>query len=246
VNFPHRRARPSQNSNSAPYGIEVEGLSKAFRGRSVLSNIELLVPRGSIAVVEGDNGAGKTTLLRILATVVSPDGGTARVDGFDVRSQSLDVRRSIGVGFANERSLYWRINGFENLELFGKIVGLSRAVIQRRSSRLLEALEMTEVASGRVAQMSTGQRQRLMIARALLTNPKVLLLDEPLRGLDEDGLRAFFGLMTTSSDGGLTSLITAPIVDEVLSIASAAYRLEKGTLQTMPSTKAVETKESRP
>ena len=114
-------------------GIEVLGVSKTLRKRRIMHDVDLVVPRGSIAVIEGDNGAGKTTLIRMLATVVSPDTGTIRVNGFDAARDGLEVRRSIGVSFANERSLYWRINGFQNLELFGRIAGLSKSVIAERS-----------------------------------------------------------------------------------------------------------------
>ena len=104
----------------------------------------------------------------MLATVVSPDTGTIRVNGFDAARDGLEVRRSIGVSFANERSLYWRINGFQNLELFGRIAGLSKSVIAERSHEILESLNLLGPASQMVTRMSTGQRQRLMVARALL------------------------------------------------------------------------------
>ncbi|MGD0391386.1 MAG: ABC transporter ATP-binding protein [Acidimicrobiales bacterium] len=224
------RTRPAPVSRQAN-GIEARALSKSLRGRAVLTDLDLVVPRGTVAVVEGANGAGKTTLVRILSTVVTPDRGTAHVNGYDVVGRSLDVRRSIGVSFANERSLYWRINGFENLELFGRIAGLSRRAIAERSSSLLEELHLAEVARGQVARMSTGQRQRLMVARALLTNPAVILLDEPFRGLDEDGVRAMNGLVARLTADGLTALIVAPVIEEVLPIADAAYRIGDGRLE---------------
>ncbi len=212
-------------------GIEVRGLSKSLRGRVILADVDLEVPRGTVAVVEGANGVGKTTFVRILATVVTPDSGRARVNGYDVVDQSLDVRRSIGVSFANERSLYWRINGLENLELFGRIAGLSKRTIAERSSSLLEDLHLAEVSRGQVARMSTGQRQRLMVARALLTNPAVVLLDEPFRGLDEEGLHAVTGLVARLASSGLTTLIVAPVIEAVLPIADATYRIESGTIR---------------
>lgn len=228
----HRRTNdgPVSDGNPSGDGIEVRGLSKALRGRAILTNADLVVPRGTVAVVDGDNGAGKTTLVRILATVVSPDKGTVRVNGYDVTGQSLQVRRSIGVSFANERSLYWRITGFQNLELFGKIAGLSKSVIGERSAALLDALDLTEVAANQVARMSTGQRQRLMVVRALLTDPAVVLLDEPFRGLDEDGLHALLGLVARRARDGLTALIVAPQIDAVLPVANATFRIEDRSL----------------
>ncbi len=203
-------------------------MSKALRGKPILADADLVVPKGTVALVEGENGAGKTTLVRVLATVVTPDCGSAEVNGYDVVSQALMVRRSVGVSFANERSLYWRINAFQNLELFGKIAGLSKATISKRSSGLLEELHLLGVAAGQVAHMSTGQRQRLMVARALLTEPAVLLLDEPFRGLDEQGVNILIDLVRKRALAGTTVLIVAPLVEAVLSIADAAYRIDGG------------------
>jgi len=225
---------------------EVRGLSKALRGRPILSDVDLCVPPGTVAVVEGSNGAGKTTLVRILATVVSPDSGQAWVGGHDVCARSLDVRRSIGVSFANERSLYWRITGFENLELFGRIAGLSKRTIADRSVALLEGLHLADIARGQVARMSTGQRQRLMVARALLTDPAVLLLDEPFRGLDDEGLHALTGLVSRRASDGLTALIVAPLIESVLPIADATYRIEAGVLRTTCSARRPDPKVAQP
>ncbi len=231
-------SRRVRNGAVGPNGIEVAGVTKTLRGRTILDGVDLVVPRGTIAVVEGDNGAGKTTLIRILATVLSPDEGVARVNGFDVVRESLEARRSIGVSFANERSLYWRINVFQNLELFGKIAGLPKRIIRERSASLLEALHLMPVASGQVARMSTGQRQRLMVARALLTNPSVVLLDEPFRGLDEDGLQVLLGLVGARALAGVSLLVVAPLVDAVLPVADATYRIDGGKLHPARMTRS--------
>jgi ABC-type multidrug transport system ATPase subunit len=215
-------------------GIEVREVSKSLLGKTILTNAELTVPKGTVAVIEGDNGAGKTTFVRILATVVSPDTGSVTVNGFDAVKRGIDVRRSIGVSFANERSLYWRISANQNLELFGKINGLSKRVIAARSEQLLDALQLKEMAKERVARMSTGQRQRLMVARALLANPPVLLLDEPFRGLDGNGLRALIDLVAQCSKDGMTTLIVAPLVEAVLPIADATYRISEGAIRMIP------------
>jgi ABC-type multidrug transport system ATPase subunit len=227
----HRRSRRRGRSRSADGGIDVRGVGKSLRGRQILHDVDLLVPRGTVAVIEGDNGAGKTTLVRILATVVSPDTGSALINGYDVVSQGLGVRRSIGVSFANERSLYWRINAYQNLELFGQIAGLSKKVIAVRSASLLEELHLLHVAGGQVQRMSTGQRQRLMVARALLTEPSVVLLDEPFRGLDEEGVQTLINLVTKRRQAGTTILIVAPLIAAVLPVADATYRIDAGTVR---------------
>ena len=228
-----RRGGHQPQSTEVVNGIEARGIGKTLRGREILHDVDLEVPRGTVAVIEGDNGAGKTTLVRMLATVVSPDTGTALVNGYDVTTQALDVRRSIGISFANERSLYWRITGFQNLELFGRIAGLSKRVIARRSTDICDRLHIGEVAQGRVSQMSTGQRQRLMVARSLLGDPAVLILDEPFRGLDEDGLQALIGLVAHRAQAGTTVLIVAPLIAAVLPVADATYRIDAGTVRAV-------------
>jgi len=232
---PARFHTPDEHPLDHGPGIEVHGLSKTLRKRPIMHDVDLVVPRGSIAVIEGDNGAGKTTLIRILATVVSPDAGTVRVNGFDTVRDGLEVRRSIGVSFANERSLYWRINAFQNLELFGRIAGLSKPVIAERSHQLLESLHLLGPASQMVTRMSTGQRQRLMVARALLTDPAVVLLDEPFRGLDDLGLQALIQLVAERARRGATVLIVAPLIEAVLPVADATYRIEAGSVQATTS-----------
>jgi ABC-2 type transport system ATP-binding protein len=217
----------------------VVGVTKSLRGRLILDQVDLTVPRGTLTVMEGSNGAGKTTLVRTLATVVAPDAGTVRVNGYDAIRQSLDVRRSIGVSFANERSLYWRINSFQNLELFGKIAGIPKRVIASRSADLIERLGIAHVASGQVARMSTGQRQRLMVARALLNDPSVILLDEPFRGIDEEGLSSILGLVKERVANGATALIVAPLVDAILPAADATYIVSGGVIRPTGDTPTV-------
>lgn len=234
-----RLTQTGDSSAATSDGIVVTGVTKSLRGRLILDHVDLTVPRGSLTVMEGSNGAGKTTLVRTLATVVAPDTGSARVNGFDVVRQSLDVRRSIGVSFANERSLYWRINSFQNLELFGKISGLSKRVIASRSADLIERLGIGHVALNQVARMSTGQRQRLMVARALLNEPSVILLDEPFRGIDEEGLGSILTLVKERVAEGATALIVAPLVDAILPAADATYIISGGVIRPTDGNSAV-------
>jgi ABC-2 type transport system ATP-binding protein len=210
----------------SPNGIELKGVSKSLRSRSILEDVDLALPRGAIVVVEGDNGAGKTTLVRIVSTVVTPDTGTVLVNGFDSMEQTAGVRSSIGVSFANERSLYWRVTGYQNLELFGQIAGLTKRTSIERAHQICHELRIDEAANGRVSRMSTGQRQRLLVARALLSNPAVLLLDEPFRGLDEDGLTALVSVVKDRASKGTTILIVAPLIESILHAADEVYRIE--------------------
>jgi ABC-type multidrug transport system ATPase subunit len=204
---------------------------RSFAGRGVLAGVDLDVAAGSLTVVEGANGAGKTTLLRVFATVVRPDGGEARVDGFDVARSGARVRERIGVAFVNERSLFWRLSGRENLQLFARTRGVPRPLVERQVEDLLEELELGEIAPRRVADLSAGQRQRLILARAGLGDPTALLIDEPLRGLDDAGIATIVAFLRARARAGASVLVTAPKADELEAEADVLLRLEAGVVQ---------------
>jgi ABC-type multidrug transport system ATPase subunit len=203
---------------------------RSFAGRSVLAGIELDVAAGTLAVLEGANGAGKTTLLRVFATVVRPHGGEARVDGFDVARSGARVRERVGVAFVNERSLFWRLSGRENLRLFARTRGVPRKLADAQVGELLEELELGEIAPRRVADLSAGQRQRLIIARAGLGDPTALLIDEPLRGLDDAGIATILRFLRRRAEGGAALLVTAPKADELEGEADLLLRLRDGVV----------------
>jgi ABC-2 type transport system ATP-binding protein len=195
----------------------------------VLKGLNLQVSPGSLTVLEGTNGAGKTTLLRIFATIVLPQGGTASVDGFDVLREGSSVRKRIGVAFVNERSLFWRLSGVENLRLFARARGVPRKDARQHVEELLEELDLLEIAPRRVVDLSAGQRQRLIIARAGLGNPTALLIDEPLRGLDDAGITRINGFLRRRAEGGAAVLIATPKADELGAEADVMLRLRDGS-----------------
>jgi ABC-type multidrug transport system ATPase subunit len=211
-------------------GIEARELIKRLKGRMVLDRLNLVVAKGEVAVVEGANGAGKTTLIRVLSTVITPDKGSVSVNGYDVRKQPRQVRQSVGVAFVNDRSLYWRLDAPSNLRVFGRLMGLSKEEIERSSNILVERLHLGPISRQRVATMSTGQRQRVMLARAFLANPSVLLLDEPLRGLDEPGTRCVLDLVAERASAGSTVLITAPVTTDLSPVADRLYTMDAGSI----------------
>lgn len=211
-------------------GLRASGLKRSFAGREVLAGADLEVPAGTLAALEGANGAGKTTMLRIFATLVRPDAGFASVDGYDVVRRGARVRECIGAAFVNERSLYWRLSGRENLRLFARTRGLSARAARVQVDALLEELELVEIAAKWVADMSAGQRQRLVIARAGLGTPSCMLIDEPLRGLDEAGIATMLSFLSAQALRGAAVLIVAPKLDELGSCAQSLYRLRKGVV----------------
>lgn len=170
-----------------------ELVREPFRRQTVpaLLDTSIRVAAGSCHGILGPNGAGKTTLFRILATLVEADAGEATVMGHDVGRDGAAVRAALGHVIPNERSLYWRLSGLENLVLFGSLYGLAGRQATSRIEQVMSVVGL-EPSDGRlVAVYSSGMRQRLLIARALLNRPRVLLLDEPTRSLDPVSARNF-------------------------------------------------------
>jgi ABC-2 type transport system ATP-binding protein len=173
-----------------------EIILKPFGRRTVtaLDGLDLEVGRGRVFCLLGPNGAGKTTLVKVLATLVLPDGGRAMVEGHDVAYEPGPAKRAVGYAVSDERSFYWRLTGRQNLEFFGALYGLRGRARERRIDELLRIVGLDEAADLRFNGYSTGMRQMLGFARALLADAAILLVDEPTRSLDPqaaDRIRSF-------------------------------------------------------
>jgi ABC-2 type transport system ATP-binding protein len=161
---------------------------------TVLEDVSFHVERGQLFGLLGPNGAGKTTLIKIFCTLLLPDAGTAHVNGFDVSRDGKAARKSVGYIFSDERSFYWRLTGRQNLRFFATLNNLTHSEAALRVSHLLRLTGMESHADKMFKDYSTGMRQRLAIARGLLTDPEILFLDEPTRSLDPiaaSDIRAF-------------------------------------------------------
>jgi ABC-2 type transport system ATP-binding protein len=178
--------------------IDVQELTKAYPTQGALfrrgeptklavDRVTLQVGEGEIFGLIGPNGAGKTTLIRMLSTMVLPTSGRAVVGGFDVTRDERRVRNLVGVVSSNERSFYWRLTGRDNLRFFSALYQIPERQASPWRDELLTVLGLSEVADRRFDHYSTGQKQRMAIARGLLTRPKVLLMDEPTKGVDPLG-----------------------------------------------------------
>jgi ABC-2 type transport system ATP-binding protein len=181
---------------------------------TAVSGVDLQIQRGEIFGLLGPNGAGKSTTIRMLCTLLEPTSGTAKVNGFDVVSQSNEVRRSLGTVLAGERSIYWKLTGRENLEYFAALYHIPQPIAKQRVNELLERMELRERANELVEKYSTGMRQRIAIAKALLARPPILLLDEPTLGLDPQAARNLRELIAQLKQEGHTILLTTHYMEE--------------------------------
>ncbi|TAM73602.1 ABC transporter ATP-binding protein [bacterium] len=226
--------------------IIAEGLAKAYpevisltawlrsRGklarRSALRDVSFSVRDGEIFGILGANGAGKTTLLKILSTLVVPDGGRLTVGGRDAVREPAVVRAAVGLCPAEERSFYTRLSGRENLRFFGRLQGLGGRELERRLDEAARRLEIADRLDSVVQGYSTGMRQRLNVARALLAEPRVLILDEPTKALDPVSalrLRRFVREELVGRDGR-TVVVATNQLDEAWSLCDRLLVLNEG------------------
>ncbi|HEX5041692.1 MAG TPA: ABC transporter ATP-binding protein [Candidatus Polarisedimenticolaceae bacterium] len=197
-----------------------------------LRGVTLQVEEGEVFGLLGPNGAGKTTLLKILSCLVLPDSGTARIGGHDVVDED-EVKPKIGLVNSDERSFYWRLSGRENLRFFAELYDVPRSTREARIATLLERVDMVEAADRRFADYSSGMKQRLAIARAMLHDPPILFMDEPTRSLDPASalsLRAFI-LEELKARDGKTILIATHNLREAEAVCDRLAILVKGLVR---------------
>ncbi|MFW9956635.1 MAG: ABC transporter ATP-binding protein [Candidatus Odinarchaeota archaeon] len=165
--------------------VIISGLTKRFDDLTAVDHIELTVPEGSIYGLLGPNGAGKSTTIRLLCTLLRPNEGTAKVGGYDIIESPVQVREITGVlPEEGNHTLYQTMSAYENLEYFGNLYGIPRDELPARVEELLTFMDLWERKDDPAGELSTGNRQRLALCRALLHRPKILLLDEPTSALD--------------------------------------------------------------
>ncbi len=213
--------------------IHVDGLRKRYAGfRSAveaLQGVDFDVPKGTVFGFLGPNGAGKTTTLRILATVLSPTGGTALVDGHDIRKDPMAVRGS--VGYMPEKSgAYPLLTGYQNLVYWGHLQDMDGSGLKDRARGLLKELGLEEAADRKVKTYSHGMAKRLLMAQALIHDPPILLLDEPAGGLDPQGIRFFRDLVKKLQGDGKTIFLSSHILSEVEQTCTTVGIIHKGKM----------------
>jgi len=222
---PKRESNGSQRSR-AP-AVRVGGVVKRFGSTTALAGVDLEVPEGMVFGLLGPNGAGKTTLVRILATLLEPDAGRAELLGHDVVAESASVRELLALTgqFAAVDEL---LTGRENLEMFGRLFRLSRAEARRRASELLERFELADAADRTAKTYSGGMRRRLDLASSLLTQPRVLFLDEPTTGLDPRSRNEIWEIVRDLRREGTTILLTTQYLEEADQLADEIAVIDHG------------------
>jgi len=243
-------------ASTAP-AVEVTGLTKVFeKGRRTIwqrirrepdkreqfvavKGIDLRVERGEIFGVLGPNGAGKTTTLRMLATLLEPTSGDVRILGIDVKTHPREIRASLGAMLSGERSLYWKLTARENLEYFAALYHVPPKEQRARIDGALLAVKLADRADDYVERYSTGMRQRLALARALLPDPPLVILDEPTVGLDPQSARDLRDRVRELKRQGRTVLLTTHYMEEADQLCDRIAIIDHGEIVALDTPAAL-------
>ncbi len=215
--------------------IEAEGLVKVYRARRgsaevrALDGVDLQVPQGTVLGLLGPNGAGKTTTVRILTTLLRPDAGRATVAGYDVVTQSNEVRASIGLS-GQYAAVDENLTGWENLYMFGRLYGMPKAQSKSRADELLAQFTLTDAGGRTIKTYSGGMRRRLDLAAALIGRPNLLFLDEPTTGLDPRSRLGMWDVIRGLVREGTTLLLTTQYLEEADELADTIAVVDTGKI----------------
>jgi ABC-2 type transport system ATP-binding protein len=210
-----------------PLAIEATGLVKAFGETRAVDGVDLAVPSGSVYGVLGPNGAGKTTTIRMLATLIRPDAGSARVLGHDIVDDADAVRSAVSLT-GQLASVDEDLTGRENLILIGRLLGLKRAAAKGRSAELLEAFGLADAATRLVKNYSGGMRRRLDIAASIVVTPELMFLDEPTTGLDPRSRNQVWDIIRMLVASGTTILLCTQYLEEADQLAEGIAVIDHG------------------
>ncbi len=210
-----------------PLAIEVDGLERRFGTTRAVDGVDLQVPRGAVYGVLGPNGAGKTTTIRVLATLLPPDAGSARVLGHDVVTEADEVRRRVSLT-GQFASVDEDLTGRENLALLARLWGFDRQAGRRRADELLEAFGLADAATRQVKTYSGGMRRRLDIAASIVVTPELIFLDEPTTGLDPRSRNQVWEIVRALVAEGTTVLLTTQYLDEADQLAERIAVIDHG------------------
>jgi ABC-2 type transport system ATP-binding protein len=242
------RPAPADRAAPAPPAVRLEGLTRRFPARRgsqagevlALDDVSFAVPSGVLFGILGPNGAGKTTLLRLICALLRPSTGRIEVLGHDPARQPEEVRRRLGVVLGGERSVYWRLTGRENLLYAAALYDVPREAAQARAAEVLRFVDLSERADDLVERYSTGMRQRLALARALMHDPPLLVLDEPAAGLDPHAAAAMRRLFDRlHADRGRTIIMATHNMTDADRLCDLVGILDRGRLVACDSPDAL-------
>ena len=209
--------------------LKAEGLIKRYSGRTVVNEVDLSVERQSIVGLLGRNGAGKTTSFRMTIGMIVPDGGKVSFEGKDVTKMPMYKRARLGMGYlSQEPSVFQRLSVRDNLRAILETMSITAAERDRRADMLIERFGLEEVTQSHARFLSGGERRKLEIARAMVTNPSLILLDEPFSGVDPIAVEELQGEIRRLVASGVSILITDHNVERTLEVADKAYILDHG------------------
>ena len=207
--------------------IRTRGLTKYFGRHLALRGIDLQVPRNQRLTLFGTNGAGKTTLLKILSTLLKPSSGTVEVAGWDIQDHSVAIRKSIGV-VSHHTMLYDDLTAYENLKYYGRMYGILD--LEERIGEVLDKVGLSSRIHDRVRTLSRGMQQRLSIARALMHNPEIMLLDEPETGLDQHATLMLGEMLDISGCSERTTIMSSHNLERGFELADRIVILNRGSI----------------
>ncbi len=211
--------------------LEIKGLSKSYDGREVVKGVDLSVKRGEIVGLLGPNGAGKTTTFYMVVGVIAPNSGSIIFDNYDITSLPIHARARFGIGYlSQEPSIFRKLTVEENIMAILETLPINRTERKHKLESLLEELNIARLAKNRAYTLSGGERRRLEITRALVTNPSFILLDEPFSGIDPIVVNEAQEIIKELRDRGLGILLTDHNVRETLSITDRAYLIADGRI----------------
>jgi lipopolysaccharide export system ATP-binding protein len=209
--------------------ITTKDLVKSFRKRRVVDGVSIFVNQGEIVGLLGPNGAGKTTTFNLVVGIIRPDSGSVQFNGRDITSLPMHQRARLGMAYlTQEPSIFRRLTVEENILAILETLDISRAERKMRLQYLLEELDLTPLAKNMAYMLSGGEQRRLEITRALVTSPKLLLLDEPFAGIDPIAVYEVQKIVRRLKERGLAILITDHNVRETLKLVDRAYLIHKG------------------
>ena len=211
--------------------LEARGLVKAYRGKRVVDGIDLVLRRREIVGLLGPNGAGKTTTFYMIIGLARPEAGRVLLDGVDITREPMFIRARKGINYlAQEPSVFQKLTVEENLRAIMEGVGIPRREIRERADRLLQELNIRHLARQKASDLSGGERRRLEITRALITEPRFMLLDEPFAGIDPLALKEINGIILQLKARGIGIIISDHNVRETLKVCDTAYIINEGRI----------------